>query len=79
MNGYPSPMRWDDEFLDWVGMQQGDEERVRRKRRKVGRFIGLRECETPSGEVDEENAFLRGRWGRGVKGGDLGGYWGRRG
>jgi len=71
-------MNWDDEFLTWVGHETGDEERVRRKRRKVGKFIGLRDCHSPVEEADEQERFERRRRDRMLKGDDMA-FFGRRG
>ncbi|KAL9093849.1 MAG: hypothetical protein Q9165_003772 [Trypethelium subeluteriae] len=52
-NSYPAPMNWDAAFF---ARQAGtgvlsDEKRVEIKRRKLGKFIGIRGCETPVEEV----------------------------
>lgn len=70
-------MGWDEAWLAHVGEVYGVEARVRCKRRKVGRFIGLRGCETPTAEKDEMDAWLRRRANAAVKG--AWGMWGRRG
>jgi len=46
---YPVAMGWDKEFLE--DKDVADTERVAIKRRKFGKFIGLRGCETPVQEV----------------------------
>lgn len=46
---YPVAMGWDKEFLEDEELTQS--ERVAIKRRKLGKFIGLRGCETPVQEV----------------------------
>lgn len=45
-------MRWDEAWLAHVRETKGKDEVLRMKRRKFGRFIGLRVCETPVEELD---------------------------
>lgn len=58
-HAYPACMEWDADFLEWLGESRGSNYRVRSKKRKFGRFIGLLGCETPVEEVDDKNEFLR--------------------
>ena len=49
---YPAPMNWDKAFFDRLpSTTEGDAMRLGVKRRKVGKFIGLRGCETPAEEI----------------------------
>ncbi|KAF2088243.1 hypothetical protein K490DRAFT_40170 [Saccharata proteae CBS 121410] len=47
---YPKPMDWDADFMAEAPMT--DAQRVQVKRRKFGKFIGLRGCDTPLSEVE---------------------------
>jgi len=76
--GYPTNMNWDSEFLAHLAAERGMETRVRAKRRKVGRFIGLRGCETPTEERDERERWLARRDNMALKTEDAA-FWGRRG
>ncbi|KAI9710222.1 MAG: hypothetical protein M1828_002185 [Chrysothrix sp. TS-e1954] len=60
-NGYPTNANWNHEFLQHLGSINGDEHRCNVKRRKIGRFIGLRGCETPIEELDEFERWLERR------------------
>ena len=57
-NGYPTNAHWNHEFLQHLGSGHGDEHRCGVKRRKIGRFIGLRGCETPLEESDEFERWM---------------------
>ena len=76
--GYPTTMDWDHEFLEHVGTAHGNQTRLDIKRRKVGRFIGLRGCDTPTEENEERERWYRRKEEYRIKAGDMG-YWGRRG
>lgn len=71
-------MAWDPDFLAHMGETQGSEARIKIKRRKFGKFIGLRGCETPVEEVDERSRWLRRREDMMLKTEGIG-YWGRGG
>ncbi|KAF2432879.1 hypothetical protein EJ08DRAFT_568177, partial [Tothia fuscella] len=74
---YPSNMRWDKAFLakpdpstmseEEMGSLLSDKERVDVKRRMVGKFIGLRGCETPIEEVGRRIKFLEDRLERSIR------------
>jgi hypothetical protein len=76
-NQYPATMRWDSQFLakpDHLRMSEGeiaellnDGERLGVKRRMLGRFIGLKGCETPIGEVRRRIKFFEDRLERSIK------------
>lgn len=68
-------MRWDDE---WLAEKLDCTQRVNIKRRKVGRFIGLRSCETPIEEVEEYAKWKTRKEEAKIKGDDFA-FWGRRG
>lgn len=76
--GYPTTMDWDDEFIEHIGQIQGHQAKHDIKRRKIGRFIGLRGCDTPTEEQEEHERWLRKKEDLAIKVGDVG-YWGRRG
>jgi len=71
-------MDWNAEYLEHIGQTKGMDVRVRIKKRKFGRFIGLRGCETPVEEAEEKERWLRRREEMALKAGNLS-YWGRRG
>ena len=75
--GYPTTMDWDHEFFEHVGQTRGPQAKLDIKRRKIGRFIGLRGCDTPVEEVDERNKWYEKRDRMAVK--SLGDVLGRRG
>ncbi|KAE9968161.1 hypothetical protein EG328_007722 [Venturia inaequalis] len=67
---YPGTMNWDSKWLKRPDGTESprelkqlptDEERLSMKRRRVGRFIGLRGCQTPSFEVAKRLEWLEGR------------------
>lgn len=58
---YPANMNWDAEFLRHISDIKGDEACIRIKRRKVGKFIGLRGCDTPIEEIDLKAQWERAR------------------
>lgn len=70
-------MRWDPEFLARPDPERmtkeemkgllSDEERLNVKRRMVGKFIGLRGCDTPATEVGRRIKFLEDRFERSVR------------
>lgn len=74
--GYPTIMDWDAEFFRHVREVRGNEAVLDIKRRKVGRFIGLRGCETPVEESEERERWWRRREEMRVKS-DTGGFWRR--
>lgn len=76
---YPATMNWDTGYLAHVGHLHGAQARISTKKRKVGRFIGLRGCDTPLEEVEDFSRWRSRRDEVGIKGGDEFGYWGRRG
>lgn len=66
-NQYPACMNWDPNFLakpdplmsaDEMKSLLSTEERLGIKRRMLGKFIGLRGCETPLVEVERKLKFL---------------------
>jgi hypothetical protein len=69
-------MRWDEAWLAHVAETKGKEEVLKIKRRKFGRFIGLRGCETPVEEVDALARWSRNRDEARAKTGTWD-YWGR--
>jgi len=77
-HSYPAEMDWNAEYLEHIGQTKGMDVRVRIKKRKFGRFIGLRGCETPVEEAEEKERWLRRREEMALKAGNLS-YWGRRG
>jgi len=78
-NQYPACMNWDPEFLakptDFISKPSKEEldallstdERVAIKRRMLGKFIGLRGCETPLREMQRKMKFLDDRMERSLK------------
>jgi hypothetical protein len=60
---YPECMNWDPQWLDSLPQ----EERCRIKKRKIGKFIGLRGCDTPSHEYTQRIQFLEQRMEKKVK------------
>ena len=54
-------MDWDHEFFEHVAAERGNQVKLEIKRRKVGRFIGLRGCETPIEETEERERWERRR------------------
>ena len=77
--GYPTCANWNHEFLEHIGSTKGTEQKVNIKRRKIGKFIGLRGCETPVEETDEFERWMARRERLHIKGaGDLS-FFGRRG
>ncbi|KAK8175445.1 hypothetical protein IWX90DRAFT_411989 [Phyllosticta citrichinensis] len=52
---YPCPMHWDVEFLADPALSP--EDRLAIKRRKIGKFIGLRGCDTPIEESKKQVDF----------------------
>jgi hypothetical protein len=75
-NGYPGHMNWDnlwlrrpDEKTDPREIMQlpTDKERLIMKRRRVGKFIGLRGCQTPNHEVLKRFEWLEGRFERSIE------------
>jgi hypothetical protein len=70
-DGYPGRMNWDNPWLrrpdDTTDPKElerlpTNEERLVMKRRRVGKFIGLRGCQTPSYEVVKRFEWLEGRF-----------------
>lgn len=70
---YPGKMNWDNQWLSRPDERTSprelrqlltDEERLAMKRRRVGKFIGLRGCQTPSYEVNKRFEWLEGRFER---------------
>jgi hypothetical protein len=66
-------MNWDNQWLSRPDERTSprelrqlltDEERLAMKRRRVGKFIGLRGCQTPSYEVNKRFEWLEGRFER---------------
>ena len=79
MHGYPTTMNWDRDYLIHVGETRGVHARVNIKKRKFGRFIGLRGCETPQEESEDYMQWRTRTSERSIKGaGDLA-FWGRSG
>lgn len=69
-------MNWDnqwlrrpDEMTDPRELKQlpTDEERLSMKRRRIGKFIGLRGCQTPSYEVEKRFEWLEGCFERSIE------------
>ena len=52
-NSYPATMNWDSAFFARLAATErlSSEQRIAMKRRKLGKFIGLRNCDTPIEEV----------------------------
>ncbi|KAI9662261.1 MAG: hypothetical protein M1821_008428 [Bathelium mastoideum] len=48
---YPAPMGWDKAFFERLAGTEWAAKRMEIKRRKLGKFIGLRGCETPVEEI----------------------------
>lgn len=71
-------MNWDTEFFAHLKEVNGAERMINVKRRKFGKFIGLRGCETPVEELEEKNRWLRRREELALKSSDAA-FWGRRG
>lgn len=75
---YPSYMNWDGAFFEHLKEVKGAEVMINVKRRKFGKFIGLRGCETPVEELEEKARWLRKREELTLKSDDAA-FWGRRG
>lgn len=56
---YPCVMGWDADFF--ADPSLSDEQRVSIKRRKLGKFIGLQGCDTPTSEVQMRLKFTEAR------------------
>lgn len=52
-DSYPVSMNWDSAFFARLSATgpAGAEQRITMKRRKLGKFLGMRGCQTPIGEV----------------------------
>jgi len=77
-HSYPTVMDWNAEWLESVGQTKGMDVRMHIKKRKFGRFIGLRGCDTPVEEAEERERWQRRREEMALKAGNMS-YWGRRG
>ena len=78
MYSYPACMNWDSEFLAHVAETQGSEASIYMKRRKFGKFIGLRGCETPVEELQQLDKWLKKKEEMAMKMDDAA-FWGKRG
>ncbi|KAI9669740.1 MAG: hypothetical protein M1831_007436 [Alyxoria varia] len=74
---YPETVNWDLEWLAHLRESRGKEAEVDVKRRKFGKFIGLRGCETPREESEEWERWAGRRDELMGKAEDVG-FWGRR-
>lgn len=75
-NQYPGQMNWDNQWLRRPDGTESprelkqlptNEERLSMKRRRVGKFIGLRGCQTPNYEVTKRFDWLEGRLERSIE------------
>lgn len=64
--------------MAYIGETRGVDARISIKRRKFGRFIGLRGCDTPVEEVEDKARWERRREANVLKTASDAAFWGRR-